>query len=63
MAHMRVCVRVRIYGCMIIILYSYTCGAVSAWVAGVRTYMYVCEHSNIYVYVCADACAYAIAPV
>ena len=31
------------------------------WVAGVRTCMYVCEHSNVYVYVCAGACA--IAPV
>ena len=23
------------------------CGAVWAWVAGVRTCMYVCEHSNV----------------
>ena len=33
--------------------------SVCVWVAGVRTCMYVCEHSNVYVYVCAGACAYA----
>ena len=35
-------------------------GAVCAWVAGVRTCMYVCEHCNVYVYVCAGACAWYI---
>ena len=54
---MRVCVRVRICGCMIIILYYNICGALCAWVAGVRTCMYVCEHSNVYVLrVCGRMC-------
>ena len=45
------------YDYFIIFLYT-VCGAVCAWVAGVRTCMYVCEHSNLYGYVCAGACAY-----
>ena len=48
-------VRLQVRAGMIIIL----CGAVCAWVAGVRTCMYVCDHSNFYVYVWEGACAYA----
>ena len=48
-AHVYAGVRACAYGCMIIILYSYICGAVCA---GVRTCMYLCEHSNVFMCTC-----------
>ena len=63
LANWRTCVRVRIYACMIIILFYYECGCrvcVRVWVrvsGRVSTYV----HANIYAHVSAGACAYVSA--